>query len=186
MSKHVYFTSEQEQWLRDNYHLVDCYGDLTLLFNLRFGTDRKKETIREKCNKRLGLKGMPNKTSYGNKDKEQLPIGTIRKSQVGTYIKVLNVPSGTNFTGYAEPYWLPLQKKIYQDAFGEIGPGKMICFLDRNNDNFDLSNLYCIDRRISAIMSKNKWWTDSREHTLTAIKWCELYYAIKDIKESVA
>lgn len=179
---HVYFTAEQEQWLRDNYHSVDTYEELTMRFNERFGTSRKKESIREKCCKRLGLKGIISKTTYGNKEKEQLPIGTIRKSQVATYIKVLPVPNGTHFTGYAEPYWLPLQKKIYQDAFGPIDSGKMVCFLDNNPENFELDNLYCIDRRISALMSSNHWWTDSKLHTLTAIKWCELYYVLKAIR----
>lgn len=177
----VPYTHEQEQWLRDNYHAVDSYDELTQRFNNIFEVVRKKESIQEKCTKRLGLSGMPNPTTYGFKEKEQLPIGTVRKSQAGTYVKVMHVPARTKFSGYAEPYWIPLQKKIYQDVFGEIGPNKMVCFLDGNQDNFMLSNLYCIDRRISAIMSRNKWWTDSREHTLTAIKWCELYYALKEI-----
>ena len=74
---------------------------------------------------------------------------------------------------------MPLQKKIYQDAYGEIEEGKMVCFLDGNAENFDIDNLYPIDRKISAVMSANQWWTKDREHTLTAIKWCELHYALK-------
>ena len=58
----------------------------------------------------------------------------------------------------------------------------MVCFLDGDNNNFDLNNLYPINRKISAIMSKNKWWTHSRNHTLAAIKWCELFYVLKDMK----
>ncbi len=176
----VHFTPEQEAWLRNNYHAAGSYNELAALFNQEFAVVRSKASIREKCTKRMGLKGMPNPTAYGVKEKEQLPIGTIRKSQTGTYIKVLNVPSGTNFSGYKEPYWLPLQKKVYQDAYGEIAPGKMVCFLDGNSSNFDLDNLYCIDRKISVVMSSNKWWSDSRDLTLTAIKWCELFYAIKE------
>lgn len=175
----IRFTPEQEAWLCDNYHAAGSYDELTALFNEAFNTMRGKASIQEKCNKRLGLSGMPNPTVYGVKEKEQLPIGTIRQSQTGTYIKVLDVPPGTNFSGYKEPYWLPLQKKIYQDAYGEIAPGKMVCFLDGNTSNFDLDNLCCIDRSISAIMARNKWWSDSRDLTLTAIKWCELFYAIK-------
>ena len=181
MGKHTYFTPEQEDWLRENYHKCMSYDELTLAFNVIFGANRNKGMIKEKCTKRLGLSGMPNLSKYGNKPKEQLPIGTIRKAQTATYIKVLEVPQGSCFSGYDEPYWLPLQKKVYQDAYGEIMSGKMICFLDGNHENFDLNNLYCIDRRTSAIMSSNNWWTDSREHTLTAIKWCELYYVLKEL-----
>lgn len=180
----IRYTAKQEQWLRDNYHKFDSYDALTDAFNYTFGTTRKVSSIKEKCTKNLGLKGMPNPTVYGVKDKEQLPIGTIRKSQTGTYIKVMDVPKKSQISGYKEPYWMPIQKKIYQDIHGEIAPGQMICFLDGNRDNLDIDNLYCIDRRISAVMSKNQWWTDSREHTLTAIKWCELFYILKEFNSA--
>ena len=180
--KHVYFTEEQERWLFDNYNLSQSYRELTDRFNRNFGTYRTKESVREKCTKRLKLKGMKNPTSYGIKTKEQLPIGTIRKSKTGTYIKVRDSLNG-HFSGYKEPYWMPIQKKIYEDAYGKIPRGKMICFLDGNPENLHIENLYPVDRKISAIMSKNKWWTKSKEHTITAIKWCELYYALKDIEK---
>lgn len=181
MAKHTYFTSEQEDWLRENYHRFTSYDELTLAFNVIFDANRNKSMLQDKCTKRLGLNGMPNPSKYGNKPKEQLPVGTIRKSQTATYIKVMEVPPGACFSGYDEPYWFPLQKKIYQDAYGKIKPHQMICFLDGDRENFGLDNLYCIDRRIAAVMSVNKWWTDSREHTLTAIKWCELYYVLKEL-----
>ena len=178
VSSRRHFTAEQEEWLRGHYHSVSTYQELTELFNQQFCESRKRSQIAEKCTKRLHLKGIPNSTTYGKKPKEQLPIGSIRKSQTGTYIKVME-NQNSHISGYAEPYWLPLQKKIYQDAHGEIAPGKMVCFLDGNSENFDLDNLYCIDRKISAIMSSNRWWTSNREHTLTAIKWCELYHVMK-------
>ena len=175
------FTAEQEEWLRNHYYLVSSYQELTDLFNETFGTSRKKTQLMDKCTKCLRLGGMPNPSKYGQKEKEQLPIGTIRESQVGTYIKVMDVPPKQNISGYADPYWLPLQRKIYEDVHGKIAPGQMVCFLDGNSKNFDIDNLYCIDRKISVIMSKNRWWTNDREHTLTAIKWCELHYALKGV-----
>ena len=129
MANKHHFTTEQEEWLRGNYYLVSTYQELTELFNDRFGTNRKRTQIAEKCTKRLRLKGMPNPTTYGKKQKEQLPIGSIRKSQTGTYIKVLD-SDNVNISGYSEPYWLPLQKKLFQDVYGEIEPGKMVCFLE--------------------------------------------------------
>lgn len=123
---------------------------------------------------------MKNNGKYEKKnEKEQCPIGTIRKTTNGvTYIKVKD--SRLSFqSGYREPYWLPIQKKIWQDHYGEVPSGKIVIFLDGNHDNLDIENLYCIDRKISAVMAKNRWFTESREHTLTAIKWCELFYAMK-------
>ena len=181
MGSKQYFTAEQEEWLRNHYHSVSSYQELTDLFNERFGTSRLRGQISDKCTKQMRLSGMSNQGRYGKKEKEQLPIGAIRKSQTGTYIKVMEVPKNQHISGYAEPFWSPLQKKIYQDVHGEIAPGQMVCFLDGNSQNFDIDNLYCIDRKISATMSANRWWSTDREHTLTAIKWCELHYALKGV-----
>lgn len=171
------YTEAEIEWLRENQDTM-TRAKLAEAFNEKFGASVNKDSISDICTKRLRLHRTSNDGCYGKKAKENLPIGTIRKSQTGTYIKVMECHNA-HITGYKEPYWLPLQKKIYQDAYGEIDKGKMVCFLDGNTENFDIDNLYCIDRKISAVMSSNRWWTNNREHTLTAIKWCELYYALK-------
>lgn len=177
----MHYTQAETKWLCKNHGKYDDYRTMTREFNQHFGTRRKEESLKEKCNKQLNLKlrnGSITKYQKGN-IKEQLPIGTIRESTNGCrYIKVLD--SLYSFqTGYAEPYWLPIQKKVWLDHFGEVPEGKMVIFLDGNRQNIDISNLYCIDRKISAVMASNSWYNDNAELTLTAIKWCELYYATK-------
>lgn len=182
----THFTDKQTQWLLDTYSSVNSYAELTKLFNQEFHTDKTISQISDKCCKGLKLKGMNNITKYKAGDlnqKEQLPIGTIRKTPAGTYIKVKD-DKGANISGYAEPYWIPIQKKIWQDTFGKISDKCMVIFLDCNKNNLSLSNLYCIDRRISAVMAKNKWYSTNAELTLTAIKYCELFYKLKDRKMS--
>lgn len=176
-----YFTKEQSEWLVKNYHTFSSYSELTCQFNSLFDDNRSIEAVREKCTKRLHLSGMPNPTSYGNKRKEQLPLGSIRVSQTGTYIKVKEVPVNTNISGYKKPYWVPLQEKVYSDKYGPVPKGNMICFLDKDRSNFNIENLYMIDRNISAIMSSNQFWSTDPEITKTAILWCKLHYAIKDV-----
>ena len=173
---HIYTEAEIE-WLCENQDTM-TRAKLAEAFNEKFGASVSRDKLSDLCTKRLGLHRTSNDGCYGSRPKEQLPIGTIRKSQTGTYIKVMDSQNG-KFSGYKEPYWMPLQKKIYQDAYGEIEKGKMVCFLDGNTENFDINNLYPIDRKISAVMSSNQWWTKDREHTLTAIKWCELHYALQ-------
>ena len=177
---HIYTEAEIE-WLRENQDTM-TREKLTEAFNKRFGVSVGRYSISDICTRRLGLHRTSNDGCYGARAKEQLPIGTIRKSQTGTYIKVMECLNA-RFSGYKEPYWIPLQKKIYQDVYGEIAPGQMVCFLDGNAENFDINNLYPIDRKISAVMSSNQWWTKDREHTLTAIKWCELQYALKGVHQ---
>lgn len=179
MTTKRHFTKKQEEWLKENYHSFSSYKEMTFLFNSVFEENRSVESVREKCTKRLHLFGMPNPTSYGNKRKEQLPLGSIRVSQTGTYIKVKEVPVNTNISGYKKPYWIPLQEKIYSDEFGPVPDGSMICFLDNDRNNFNIDNLFMIDRKISAIMSSNQWWSTNPEFTKTAIMWCKLYYAIR-------
>lgn len=177
----THFTAEQVQWLRDNYYTAQSYQDLTERFNKTFGTNRSRGQISDKCSKNMKLTGMHNTSKYGVKPKEQLPVGTIRKSQTGTYIKVLPVPPKSNFTGYKKPWWMPLQEKIYTDAYGSIPERYMVCFLDCNPDNFALENLYPITRQISIRLSQFGWWSENPEITKTAIKWCELQGAIREV-----
>lgn len=92
MGSKRYFTREQEDWLVENFSRFSCYRDMADCFNKVFSETRSFESIREKCNKGLHLKGKPSVTRYGSKRKEQLPIGTIRKSQTSTFIKVEEVP----------------------------------------------------------------------------------------------
>ena len=172
-----HYTKAQIEWVQENHDTM-TRAKLAEAFNEKFGASVTYQSISDLCTKRLGLHRTSNEGCYGHKAKEQLPIGTIRKSQTSIYIKVMDSQNAYS-TGYKEPYWMPLQKKIYQDAYGEIEKGKMVCFLDGNTKNLDIDNLYCLDRKISAVMSSNHWWTKDREHTLTAIKWCELYYALK-------
>lgn len=169
-----HYTNEQVEWLKQNFKSASSYKQLAELFNFKFHASRTPEQLKEKCGKNLKLTGMPNSSKYGRKTKEELPVGTIRRTTVGTYIKTKLCKSTAHMSGYKKPFWLPLQQKIYQDKFGEIGANDMICFLDGNQENYDIDNLYCITRQISAMMSARRWWTKSKEHTLTAIKLCEL------------
>lgn len=167
------FTEQQENWLRENIYSFDSYADLTARFNEIFGEYRKVDLVREKCTKRLKISMGKNAGQFvaGAKTRD-LPIGTIRKSQTGIYIKVSN--EAVDISGYARPNWLPLQQKIYEDAHGKLPEGYMVCFLDCNRENFDLSNLYPVNRQISVRMAQNGWWSNDPTITLTGILQCEL------------
>lgn len=176
----THYAPEQERWLIENYSEHESYYDMTNEFNAKFSTNRKREAIREQCTKRLKLNGMDNPTRYKKGNiKAQCPIGTIRKTPTGSYIKVMD-SQFTHQTGYAEPYWLPIQKKVWIDHYSEVPENKMVIFLDCNRENLDIKNLYCIDRKISALIACNGWYSSNPEVTLTAIKWCELHYAIAE------
>lgn len=106
--------------------------------------------------------------------KEESPIGTEIKTKTGIVYVKIKESTGQHITGYQYPYWAPKQRKVYEDHFGPIPKNHFIVFLNKDTTDFDINNLYCINRSILAIMNKNKWFTTSREHTLAAIKLCEL------------
>lgn len=182
MKKHRY-SSEEKQFIRENLRKYDSYTDFCKVFNAHFGTNVTRSQLSDLCTKRLGFPIAKNKTKFqkGHRDKE-LHIGTIRKTQNGSaYIKVKNTLS--HFSGYREPDWVPLQKKIWEDAYGTVPSGNMVCFLDCNRENYNLENLYCIDRKVSAILATNGWWSTNTDITLAGIKYAELLIALKEMKE---
>lgn len=174
----IRFSGEEIQFIKENIDNY-TYSELAELVSKKFNTHRNRNSISDLCSKRMKIPKSINKGQYREGNiKVQVPIGEIRKSSNGaTYIKCLDSEQ-SHMSGYEEPYWKPLQKKIYENVYGEVPKGKMVIFLDCNRDNFDINNLYCIDRKISAIMASNKWYAKNKENTLTAIKWCELYYAL--------
>lgn len=138
----------------------------------------KAMTITDYCHKRLKLKGMVNTGKYlkGSKSRD-LPIGTIRKSQTATYIKVGN--EDTHLSGYKPPNWMPLQQYIWEKEFGPVPKDHFVIFLDGNAENFDISNLAVINRSISAQMAKNRFYTEHTEVTRAGLLCVELKEALK-------
>ena len=168
------YSQEERQFLRDNISDCGSFAELTRRLNAAFGSNRKMESVREQCNKRLHLKNGKNDGQYGKRSRTQLPVGTIRKSNNGTtYIKVADA-AGQCTTGYREPAWIPLQKKIYQDAHGVVPDGYMVVFLNCDNNDFRPENLYPITRKTSARLAQNGWYSKNPELTMAAIRLCEL------------
>ena len=178
MKKHRY-NEEEKQFITENLRLYNSYLEFCKVFNQRFGTNITREQLSDLCSKRMKFRIEKNITQYkpGHR-KKSLPIGTIRKTNNGcTYIKVSDTM--TNFSGYKEPDWVPLQKQIWETHNGKVPKGKMVCFLDCNRENYDIENLCCIDRKTSAILAKNKWWSKEKNLTLAAIKYAELIQIMK-------
>ncbi len=173
-----HYTRLEKQWLVENVDKYKSYKDLQKSFVELFG-ERSISSLRDVCSRRLRVHIVNTSGRYGERTKEQLPVGTERIVQGAVYIKVLEVPKGAKFSGYAPPYWLPKQRKVYEDHYGKIPKDCFVVFLDNNNRNFDINNLHCVNRSVLAIMNKNRWFTTDKEHTLTAIKWCELTRVLK-------
>lgn len=189
------WTEEQDEWLKEKY--AEIGSDFTAMadeFNAVFGTDKSnsciaKHLLRAGIHKPAQKKGHYNKGAFkpGQPNvKGELPIGTIRYNSDGTpYIKV-KLCNGENRHGdgghnYKKPWWKPLQETIWEDNYGEVPEGYMVCSLSGKRGETDPNMLVLLDKRMNARMAKNNWWNaDHPEIKRAAAAWCKLYYTVKD------
>ena len=187
-SNRHHFTEEEKEFIKSIFDDCSSYNDLTKKFNEKFELNLKSYSLSDLCCKRMKLKRNKNngkfKKGYNNQNK--MPIGTEINKNGYIWIKVNDI----HFEGKIDNKkykinWMPKHKYIYEQHYGKIPEGYFVIFLYNNQMNFDVSNLYCVNRKIHVIMSKNKWYTNNKENTLTAIKWCELYYVLKNNKKNI-
>lgn len=180
------WTKAEDDWLKQNSDNHATKTALVCAFQKVFPGRRGAEGIKSRT-QILGIDRtrFMGATQFGNTKGRSLPVGTERTAYTSggykaVYVKVKETEDcQEHITRYAEPYWVVKQKKIYEDHYGKIPRGHMVVFLDQNPDNYDIDNLYCVSRQIQCRMNQNRWFTTDREHTLTAIKWCELSCILK-------
>jgi len=175
------FSTEEKQFLKNNIDKY-TYPQLTQVFNSRFGTRLTQFSISDVCLKRMGIKrNKVWKFAKGRKDfVYSCPVGTESRSGRDIFVKVSDDYSeGITPSKGSDPNWKRKQALIYEQAHGAIPDGRIIVFLNKDRNDFNINNLYCTTRRVSFMMAKNGWYSSDQELTLTAIKWCELFYALK-------
>lgn len=193
-----HYTDEMRKWLKENYNNYECdFVRMAADFNSIYGTDYSAGRITKYCERNLKIhtprkkKGKVNKGTFQIGDTRQarkgLPVGTIRYNSDGRpFIKVLESDgksgklSKQNGHNFKEPWWKPLQKKIWEDHYGEVPEGYVVISLNGNPNDTDIKNIGIIDKRGTARMAKNGWWTDNSVITGDGAQWCNLYYTAKD------
>ncbi|TQI68988.1 HNH endonuclease signature motif containing protein [Clostridium sp. KNHs216] len=179
MKRHQYSEMERE-FLRKNI-ANNSYTELKNKFNAEFGLNLTKAAIEHIC-KRTGIDhGHPGATfakGERNPFSPTLPIGSEMVSAGKVYIKIANnlVPAGKSRIRN----WVQKNRYVYEQAHEELPDGYQIIALDGNKRNFDPSNLYAVPKKINMMLCMNKWFFKNPEITLAAIKWCELFYALKE------
>lgn len=170
-----FFSEEEDRWLSE--HSRDGnYLEVAAEFNRVFGQTRTPGVIKVHCNRALHA-GFKNQ-KYSN----SFPIGTevIRCGFV--WVKVSNIhceKSGKLTSSVVN--WRQKSHIVWEQHYGSAPPeGYTIVFLNRDTKDCRIENLYAVSPRVMREMSKKKWWSTDRELTLAAIRWCELFYAMKE------
>jgi len=169
---HYPYTVEQDNWLIENNSNYKNYDILAEDFNKKFNTNKSPRGIQSHCVRFLELKSNRQGYKKNHNTWNKLKVGEESISNGYTYIKIQD-------TGIKNKDFISKQTYLWQKYNNKILPkGYIVIFLNQDKTDFSKDNLYAISRQINAIMCSNKWFTNSKEHTLTAIKWCELYYAL--------
>ena len=170
-----FFSEEEDRWLSE--HSRDgSYLEVAAEFNRVFGQTRTPGVIKVHCNRALHA-GFKNQ-KYSN----SFPIGTevIRCGFV--WVKVSNIhceKSGKLTNSVVN--WRQKSHIVWEQHYRSAPPeGYTIVFLNRDTKDCRIENLYAVSPRVMREMSKKKWWSTDRELTLAAIRWCELFYAMKE------
>lgn len=175
MNYHRY-TDEEKQFCIDNINTL-TYKQMADEFNTRFISNVNSYAMSDLCTKQLKIKRNKNTGNFAvRKDRPaKMPVGTEIDKSGYIWTKVDSIyHEGKTLNDQYKENWIQKQRLIYEQAFGEIPKGNIVVFLNGDRANFDINNLYSINRKAHAQMCKNNWYTNDKEHTLTAIKLCEL------------
>lgn len=179
------YTDEQKDWLKAN---VNDYRWTVLfkVFNERFGTNLTYDAITSYCLKELGIKrGKANQYGFSKgkqTSKHTLPIGSEVYDGMLMWVKISDecvedqricCRKATN------PNWRPKKQVVWERHHGPVPEGMMLVHLNKDRQDCSIENLYLTTRKINFMMAKNGWYSPNRELTLAALKWCELFYALK-------
>lgn len=169
-----HFTDEHRIFLMDNIEKYS-YPKLTELFNEKFGTNCSQGAVTQQCMAYLQVKRGENYIPHN-----AMEIGEEVTRGKGEVYETVYVKVASGLKDNRGEMWKPKHQVIWEQNNRPVLDNEVVIFLDGNRHNFELDNLYCITRKILRLMNLNSWFTDNKELTMTAIKWCELLYARKE------
>ena len=172
--KQPLYSAEEELWMRQNIGRDETYLALTEEFNQIFGRSVPDWSFSDHCRK-IGLRRDNDGRFVSGQATRTLPILQEVDRDGYIWIKI----SDDDTKGAWKTNWVQKQRYIYEQTYGKIPEGYIVIFLDSNRTNFEPDNLYAVPRSIHARMTQNHWYTESKEHTMTAIRLCELNQALK-------
>jgi hypothetical protein len=166
-AKYRHYTDAEKTFIAENAETMTMAELSDELFRL-FGRKTSLYSVANYVEKTLGIKhGYLNKACIG---------AEVVKSDGYTYIKIADEPRGGGKN------WVSKQRVVYERIHNVTLQSEYhVVFLNGNKQDFRKENLYALPKRFIPIMSKNKWWSDNPELTLAAIKWCELFYTIREV-----
>ena len=182
LSKYQGFMREECDWIRDNAVKYKNSVEMALDFEKLF-----RPITASQLNSKLHYIIPDFKFGHsGGKQKGEgssvtaKPIGAESKKGGYWWVKIADYPLPKNYTSQERMRnWKQKHYLLWEQVHGPVPKDCELVFLNCNRDDITIENLYCTNKRVVWRMIRNHWFTESREHTLAAIKLCELDILLK-------
>ena len=173
------FSDEEKEFIKKYYPDHGPEKTVEMLKEV-FGTNRTLSSVKTMANSKLGLKvrgafkeEIERKRLEGLRAKISREIGTLRPDNV-------NKKGHTNYKIKIGPNkWKAAGVVIWEQTYGPIPKGYRIIYLDGDNSNLSVDNLYLATHKIAYAVTTNKCYqSKNSEITKALIKYYELRTAL--------
>ena len=168
------YTQEQDDFIRENakvYSLEKVKAD----FEKLYGFEITKQAIVDRC--RRVYFSAPSKANKKLDFRQywcEFEIGAEIEKDGYILIKIDNQVRNKRSN------WKYKHHYIWEQHFGKMPKNHRIIFLDGDKHNFDIDNLSCVPLKYVCLFASNHWNFNNSELSKTAIKWCKLFYNLKE------
>ena len=188
------WSNEEKEYLKEIV-LGKSYKEIASLMKDKFNYDFKTSQIQSAI-KRYGL--TTGRTGYF--EKKSIPWNkgikgymvanktSFKKGIIPQNIKPIGSERIDNREGYTkvkigESKWELKHKVIYEKHYGKVEYGYTVIFLDGDNTNFDIDNLYKVSRHQLLLLNQHKLIYNNKELTKAGIEVANLIIKTRQLKE---
>lgn len=163
------YGEEQMRWLADNTPIMS-EKELAAAFNSKYGGNVSADSLATYVRRFIGVtRTRETVRASHSKALRRFEVGdTSIHVRGGRKTKVIL----TEINGKRR--WKPYGKYVWEQANGTLPNGWSVIFLNGDNTDCRLENLYAIGPDVMALMARNQWFSWNPDMTMTAIKLCEL------------
>ena len=149
------------------------FQNLTDSFNETFKTNYPLQKIKSYCKSRKFYNGLHGENLKELAKQKSYPLGTERKNQGFTYVKI------------ADDKWELKHRVIWEKYNGKIPDNCSIIFIDHNKNNFDPSNLALIRLQQASMLAKTKFSYSDKQTLETQLALADLRLAIGEAERKL-
>ena len=167
------YTEEQDNFIKE-YSKMYSFKKVRVEFFKKYGFEITKQAITDRCRRvyHTAPTQASDKSDYNHEWCER-EVGAESEKGGLIVVKFDNKPGGKMDN------WGYKHHLVWEQHYGPVPKGYRVLFLDGNNRNFDIENLACVPLKYVCLLANNHWKFENAELTKSAIKWCELCYALR-------